>query len=55
MGVTRWDQKRITELRAMAGVERVEMMLMRRLRWLGHVARMEEIRIPKCLLVSKLA
>ena len=38
----------------MAGVERVEVMLMRRrLRWLGHVARMEETCIPKCLLVSK--
>ena len=40
----------------MAGLERVELMLMRRrLRWLGHAARMEETRIPKCLLVSKLA
>ena len=29
------------------------MMMKRRLRWLGHLARMEEIHIPKCLLVSK--
>ena len=56
LGVTRWDQKRNTELRAMAGLEREEVMLMRRrLRWLGHVARMEETCISKCLLVSKLA
>ena len=56
LGVTRWDQKRNTELRAAAGLERVEVMLMRRrLRWLGHVARMEETCIPKCLVVSKLA
>ena len=32
--VTKWDMKRNTELRAMAGLERVEVMLMRRrLRW----------------------
>ena len=54
LGVSRWEQKRNTELRAMAGLERVEVMLMRRrLRWLGHVARMEGNRIPKCLLVCK--
>ena len=52
--MTRWDEKRNTDLRATAGLERVEVMMMKsRLRWLGHVARMEEIRIPKCLLVCK--
>ena len=56
LGVTRWDQKRNTELRAATGLERVEVMLMRRrLRWLGHVAKIGETHIPKCLLVSKLA
>ena len=42
LGVTRWNQnqERNTELRAMAGMDRVEVMLMRRkLRWLGHVSR----------------
>ena len=40
----------------MAGLERVEVMLMRRrLGWLGHVAQMEEACIPKCLLVCKQA
>ena len=54
LGVTKWDKKRNAELRAMAGLERVEVMLMRRrLRWLGHVARMEETHIPKCLLTCK--
>ena len=47
-----WDKKRNTELRIkMAGLEIVEVMLMMSmLRWLGHVARMEETWIPKCLL-----
>ena len=54
LGVTKWDEKRNTELRAMAGLESVEVMLMRRrLRWLGNVAKMEETRIPKCLLACK--
>ena len=29
------------------------MLMKRRLRWLGKVARMEETRIPKCLLMCK--
>ena len=38
----------------MAGIERVEVMVMRRrLRWLGHVERMDDTRLPKCLLVCK--
>ena len=54
LGVTRWDKKRNTELRSMAGIERVEVMVMRRrLRWLGHVERMADSRIPKGLLVCR--
>ena len=30
------------------------MLMRRRLRWLGHVARMEETRISKCLFTCKL-
>ena len=54
LGVSRRDMKRNTELRLMAGIERVEVMVMRRrLRWLGHVERMADSRIPKCLLVCQ--
>ena len=54
LGVTRWEKKRNTELCSMAGIERVEVMVMRRrLRWLGHVERMDDTRLPKCLLVCK--
>ena len=54
LGVTRWNEKRNTDLRAKAGLKRVEVMMMKRkLRWLGHAARMKKDRIPKCLLVCK--
>ena len=54
LGVSRWDRMRDTELRSLGGLERVEVMIMRRrLRWLGHVERMKESRIPRCLLVCK--
>ena len=52
LGVTRWDKKRNTELRSMAGIEGMEIMVMRRrLRWLGHLVRTDDTRLPKCLLV----
>ena len=38
----------------MAGIERVEILVMRRwLRWLGHLERMDDSRLPKCLLVCR--
>ena len=43
-----------TKFRAMAVLGGVELMLMRRmLLWLGHMTRMEETHIPKCLLMCK--
>ena len=54
LGVSRWDQKRDTELRLKAGIERVEVTVMRRrLRWLGHLECMDDTRLPKCLLVCR--
>ena len=48
------DERRNTELRAVAGMERLEVVLMRRrLRWLSLVVRMGSTRIPKCMLVCK--
>ena len=50
----RWDQKRKTELRSLGGLEKVDILIMRKwLRWLGHVQRMEGCHQPKCLLVCK--
>ena len=41
-------------LRSLGEMERVETMIMkRRLRWLGHLERMENSRIPKCFLVCR--
>ena len=54
LGVTRWDMKRNTTLRSLGDIERVEVLVMkRRLRWLGHIERMEESRLPKCFLVCR--
>ena len=48
------DKRRNTELRAEAGLERVEVILLRRrLKWLGQVAMIVSTRIPKCMLVCK--
>ena len=54
LGEHRWDNKRNTEIHSQAGMERVEVMLLeRRLHWLGHIERMEDSHIPKCLLVCR--
>ena len=51
-----WQKLRNTEIRKIANIERVETMIqLRRLRWLGHVERMPENRLPKISLVSKMA
>ena len=47
LGVPRWDMKRNTMLWSLGEMERVETTIMkRRLRWLGHLERMENSRIP---------
>ena len=52
--VSLWEKQRNSVLRGKACLEKVETMLRRnRLRWLGHVARMNIERIPRMLLVSK--
>ena len=56
LGISKLDKRRNVEIREKAHVDRVEvLMLKRRLKWLGHVVRMNESRIPRCLLVSKMA
>ena len=60
-GVTRKRQRdeRITteQVQKMVGIERTfaEMMRKQRLRWLGHVGRMSEERLPFCMMYGKLA
>ena len=52
---TLFDKTRYTDLRHHADIDRVETMIQRRrLRWLGHVQRMEYSRLPKQMLVSKI-
>lgn len=54
--ISKLDRRRNIEIREKAYVNQVEvLMLKRRLKWLGHVVRMNESRIPRCLLVSKMA
>ena len=54
LGESQWDKKRNSELQSLGGLERVEVMVMRRrLRWLGHMERMGISHLPKCLLVSR--
>ena len=43
--------KHNTEIRAMAGMETVESMM--RLRWLGHMARMDHSRVQRLLMVCR--
>ena len=55
LGVSCSDKLSKTNLQSMGGLQRVEVMIMRRrLRWLGLVKRMKDCRLPKCLLVCKL-
>ena len=52
--VSNWEERRNTDLRAMAGLERVDVMCMKRkLRRFGHIAWMKETRIIKWLLLYK--
>ena len=52
--VTRWDKERNTTLKFMGGMERVEVAIMRRrLRWLGHIERMDDSQLLKCLVVCR--
>ena len=54
LGVTRWDKMRNTQLLSLGGLDRVEVMIMRRrLCWLGHLERMEDPRLPRCLLACQ--
>ncbi len=51
LGVTRWDKMRNAHLQSMGGLERVEVMIMSRIRWLGYLERMEDTHLSKSLLV----
>ena len=54
LGVSVKEKRRHTDIRARANIDTVETMVRkRRLRWLGHVARMDPERIPRQLLVCK--
>ena len=49
------DKIRNTEIRNRANIERIKTLLRRRrLKWLGHIQRMKNSRLPKQLVVSKI-
>ena len=51
-----WDKLRNTQLRCKSKIERVDVMIQRRrLQWLGHLKRMENSKLQKKLMVSKIA
>ena len=55
LGLSLFDKIRNTEIRNRAKIERIETLLRRRrLRWLGHIQKMENSRLPKQLVVSKI-
>ena len=54
-GTSFWEKKKNTQLRTNAKIQRVDVMMQhRRLQWLGHVERMNEERIPRKILVSRI-
>ena len=54
LGISELEKRRHTELRELEGVERMDTLLRyKRLRWLGHVARMGQLWIQRELLVCK--
>ena len=56
LGILVKQKQRNTDIWAKASIDTVDKMIRkRRLRWLGHVARMEPHRIPRRLLVCKFA
>ena len=55
-GTSLWDKLRNTQLRCNSKIERVDVMIQRRrLQWFGHLKRMENSRLQKKLMVSKIA
>jgi len=55
LSISTWDNKRNTSIRKTAKQQRVSSLLsQRRLRFVGHIARMDESRLPRQLLVSAL-
>ena len=55
LSISTWDNKRNTSIHKTAKQQRVSSLLsQRRLRFVGHLARMDESRLPRQLLVSAL-